>query len=204
MAADWFSGVYILACLVGLWRLWGFEEKINKTEISVLELVSPKNVIDSLRATFMKRPGHKNIYILAMILIIFIMDMASQGDWIVEMMFLKRIFRWGVDEFSYFDTFCKAVYNVGSVISLPIFHFLNRNDNEIILISVVSCILQKLCKALVRTEAKYYAATALGNEPIRDEQLRVTSQSQASWPMCTMRQSESRSQGACPQRSLAR
>ena len=154
--------VYVLACLLGVWRLWGFEEKINRTELSVPDLVSPKNLTDSLKATFMKRPGYKNVYILCMILIIFIMDMASQGDWIIEMMYLKRIFQWGVDEYSYFDTFSKAVCNVGSVISIPVLHYFNRNDNEIILISVVSCILQKLCKALVRTEGKYFAATALG------------------------------------------
>ena len=117
----------------------------------------------------MKRPGHKHLYILSMILIIFIMDQASQGDWNIEMMYVKRIFSWGVDEFSYYDTFCKAVCNIGSIISLPIFHYFNRNDNEIILISVLSCVLQKFFKALVRTEAKYYAATALGNQPIRDQ-----------------------------------
>ena len=58
--------MYILACLVGLWRLWGYEEKINKTELSFPDLVSPKNVIDSLKATFRKRHGHKNIYILSL------------------------------------------------------------------------------------------------------------------------------------------
>ena len=161
--------MYILACLVGLWRLWGYEEKINKTELSIPDLVSPKNFIDSLKATFRRRPGHKNLYILSMILIIFIMDMASQGDWIIEMMYLKKIFQWGVVEFSYYDTFFKAVCNIGSILSLPIIHYLNRNDNEVILISVLSCILQKFFKALVRTEAKYYAATLLGIRPIRDQ-----------------------------------
>ena len=172
--------MYILACLVGIWKLWNFEEKINKTELSLPDLVSPKNFTDSLKATFRKRPGHKHIYILMMILIIFIMDQASQGDWNIEMMYVKRIFHWGVDEFSYYDTFSKAVCNVGSIISLPIFHYFNRNDNEIILISVLSCILTKFFKALVRTEAKYYAATALGNLSQSEISIASNSQSQAS------------------------
>ena len=110
----------------------------------------------------MKRPKKKNIYIICMILVIFVNFWAVQGDWVIEFMYVKRMFQWKMDRYSYFSTVANAVSNVGTLISLPIFHYFNASDNSIILLSGLSGILIRLCEGLVQSEEGFFAATFLG------------------------------------------
>ena len=97
-----------------------------------------------------------------MILVIFVNFWAVQGDWVIEFMYVKRMFQWKMDRYSYFSTVANAVSNVGTLISLPIFHYFNASDNSIILISGLSGLLIRLCKGLVKSEEGFFAATFLG------------------------------------------
>ena len=97
-----------------------------------------------------------------MILVIFVQFWPVQGDYVIEFMYVKRMFQWKMDRYSYFTTVANAVSNVGTLVSLPIFHYFNANDNSIILISGLSGLLLRLCKALVKTEGGFFAATSFG------------------------------------------
>ena len=97
-----------------------------------------------------------------MILVIFVNFWAVQGDWVIEFMYVKRMFQWKMDIYSYFSTVANAISNVGTLISLPIFHYFNASDNSIILISGLSGILIRLCKGLVKSEEGFFAATFFG------------------------------------------
>ena len=46
----------------------------------LLDLVSPKNVTDSLKATFKRRPQHKHIYQQCMMVVMLCGMMAGQGE----------------------------------------------------------------------------------------------------------------------------
>ena len=118
--------------------------------------------MDSLKATFMKRPRRKNIYIICMILVIFVNFWPIQGDYVIEFMYVKRMFQWQMDRYSFFTTVATAVSNAGTLVSLPIFHYFNASDNSIILISGLSGVIVRLCKGLVKTEQGFFAATFFG------------------------------------------
>ena len=52
--------------------------------------------------------------------------------------------------------------NIGTLVSLPLFHHFDINDNIIILVSSVSGILSRLIKAFAKTESVFYASTFFG------------------------------------------
>ena len=70
------------------------------------------------------------------------------------------------------------VSNVGTMVSMPLFHHFNVNDNLIILISGVSCILSRVTRALAKTEQAFLASSACGvllyifSAPIRAQMTR--------------------------------
>ena len=114
--------LYVIACSFGLARLWNFEEKINKSDMSFkgilhflwkwkiniyvlcfTDLLSPKNVTDSLKATFKKRPGKKHVYQQCMMLVMLMTMMGSMGESYCEFMYTKRLFQWKMERYSYFS-----------------------------------------------------------------------------------------------------
>ena len=70
------------------------------------------------------------------------------------------------------------------MISMPLFHHFNVNDNLIILVSGVSCILSRVTRALAKTEDAFFASTACGlllyifQAPIRAQMTRCVSSSE--------------------------
>ena len=172
-------GLNVLCLLVAFWRLWGFNEKIvrkdltiqgkiksnsiHKSEFYVLDLISPMNLINSLKSTFMKRPGKRNIYILCMIIIQVINDMPVEGEKPVEFMYVKRAFQWEVDDLSYYETLRSVTSTVGTALAIPIFHHFNTNDNVIILVSTVSLVSLRFTKWLAKSGNIFLASTAIGS-----------------------------------------
>ena len=77
--------------------------------------------------------------------------------------------------------FQNSVVNVGTFISMPIFHYFNLNDNIIILLSFSSAILIRIVKAFARSEGAFFASTAFGvfmgvsSAPIRAQITRCVS-----------------------------
>ena len=211
--------LYVIACSFGLARLWNFKEKINKSDMSFkgnfhflcgneksifmqilcfTDLLSPKNVTDSLKATFKKRPGKKHVYQQCMMLVMLMTMMGSMGESYCEFMYTKRLFQWKMERYSYFSmirvniqkfliensiecTFQDSVVNCGTFIFMPIFHHFNLNDNIIILLSSISRILFVMVKAFARSETAFFASIAGGvfmyvsSAPIRAQMTRCVS-----------------------------
>ena len=120
------------------------------------------NLVNSLKATFMKRPGKKNIYILCMILLIIIKGMPIDGEKPAEFMYVKRAFQWEVDDYSYYETLRSVASTIGTALAMPIFHKFNIHDNVIILVSIVSCVSLRITKWLAKSADVFLASTAVG------------------------------------------
>ena len=67
------------------------------------ELFSPKHVVDSLKATFKKRPGNKHLYQQAMMAVMLSYMMAGMGELYCQFMYTKRLFQWKMDTYSYYN-----------------------------------------------------------------------------------------------------
>lgn len=170
-------GIYLVACFIGLIKLWGFKENTNEYDLTVrgirahfftlflqrpyLDLLSPMNLVESLRATFKKRPGGRSFYIICLVLLAFLTDLPI-GVNSVEFMYVKRRFQWEVDKISFYSTILNAASNIGLITSMPIFHYFNINDSVIILLSLFSNMAFYLYKMLVKSENAFFASSAFG------------------------------------------
>ena len=63
-------------------------------------MISPRHVIDSLKATFKKRPGKKHIYQQSMMLAM-LLSMMAGGEMYCQFMYTKRMFQWKMDKESH-------------------------------------------------------------------------------------------------------
>ena len=74
--------------------------------------------------------------------------------------------------------FQNSIVNVGTFISMPIFHYFNLNDNIIILLAIGSAISIRVVKVFARSEEVFFASTAFGvfmgvsSAPIRAQMTR--------------------------------
>ena len=84
--AIWFSGRYLLPL-----------------SFILIDLVSPKNITDSLKATFKRRPGRLHVYQQSMMLVMLVSMMAGRGEGYCEFMYTKRLFQWKMETYSYFS-----------------------------------------------------------------------------------------------------
>ena len=96
--------LYAIACSLGTYRLWGFKEKIIQSSMTFNELISPSHVIQSFKATFKRRPGKKHIYQQLMILAMLVTMSASMSETYCQFMYVKRMFQWEMDDYSYYST----------------------------------------------------------------------------------------------------
>ena len=168
-------GLYILASVQGLIRLWGFQEKIEgKSEnLSLPQLLSPWHIINLLKTSFRWRPDWKHVYILLMMLVMVALMMPEDAETMVQLMYTKRHFQWEYSTFSYYNTIQDVSQLVGVVIIFPLFQYFNGNDNIIIIASGLSKILSQLVRALAKTEAVFFCSPVFGvlgiiyNSPVR-------------------------------------
>ena len=117
--------------------------------------------MESLKATFKKRPERRSFYILLLVVLVFLTDLPV-GVNSVEFMYVKRRFQWEVDQISYYSTVINAASNIGLVSLMPLFHYFNVNDNLIILISLFFNMVFYVFKVLVKTEEAFFASAAFG------------------------------------------
>merc|ERR1712051_545770 len=141
-------GLYILASIYGLIRLWGFQENIQKTKLDLAQLFSPKHVIDIFKASFRSRPGRKQVYILMMMLVMMAFMMPEDAESMVQFMYTKRMFQWEYDTFSYYNT----IQNIMSMVGVDI----------IIISSGISKILSQLVRAFALSEKVFFFSTVVG------------------------------------------
>ena len=117
--------------------------------------------MESLKATFKKRPERRSFYILLLVVLVFLTDLPV-GVNSVEFMYVKRRFQWEVEQISYYSTVINAASNIGLVSLMPLFHYFNVNDNLIILISLFFNMVFYVFKVLVKTEEAFFASAAFG------------------------------------------
>ena len=127
-----------------------------------LDLITPMNLINSIKTTFKRRPGKKRIYVLCMILLMFINDLPIDGEKDAEFMYVKRAFQWEVDDTSYYETLRSVGSTIGTAVAIPVLHYFNTNDNLIILISTASLVALRFTKWLAKTGDVFLASTAIG------------------------------------------
>ena len=128
-----------LAFLYMLLRLWNFQEKQKETEnLSVLNIIHPRHVKESLSATFKPRPGHKRTYLIIMISVLLLNMLPYIGEGVYQFLYVKRIFSWGVSEYSWYKTTASLISSVAMFLLFPLFHRFEVNDNFIIMLSCIS------------------------------------------------------------------
>ena len=167
-------GLYILASILGLVRLWGFQEKIErKSELSLPQLMSPTHIVSLFKASFRSRPGRTQVYILMMMLVMLTYMVPEDAETMVQLMYTKRHFQWEYSTFSYYNTIQDVSQLVGVVIIFPLFQYFNGNDNLIIIASGLSKILSQLVRAFAKTEEVFFSSPVFGtlgiiyNSPVR-------------------------------------
>ena len=168
-------GLYILASVQGLLRLWGFQEKIEKKSenLTLLQLLSPWHIINLFKTSFRPRPDWKHVYILVMMLVMVAFMMPEDAETMVQLMYTKRHFQWEYSTFSFYNTIQDVSQLVGVVIIFPLFQYFNGNDNLIIIASGLSKILSQLVRAFAKTEEVFFSSPVFGtlgiiyNSPVR-------------------------------------
>ena len=70
--------------------------------ILLLELITPRHVLDSLKATFKKRPQNKHLYQLSTMFVLIMYMMGGQGEKYCQFVYVKRVFHWKMDTFSFY------------------------------------------------------------------------------------------------------
>ena len=82
----------VVASLLGLYKLWGFKENIEKKEkMTFSKLLSPQHVIDSAKTTFRKRPDNKRSYLLSMMFVMLMHMLPMFGEMYCQFMYTKQI-----------------------------------------------------------------------------------------------------------------
>eukprot|EP00090_Calanus_glacialis_P013647 TRINITY_DN22303_c0_g1_i1.p1 TRINITY_DN22303_c0_g1~~TRINITY_DN22303_c0_g1_i1.p1 ORF type:complete len:512 (+),score=57.94 TRINITY_DN22303_c0_g1_i1:1-1536(+) len=128
-----------LSFLYMLLRLWNFQEKKKEKEnLSVLNIIHPRHIKDSLSATFKPRPGHKRTYLIIMMTVMLLNMMPYIGEGAYQFLYVKRVFSWGVSEYSWYKTTASLVSSVAMFLLFPLFHRFKVNDNFIIILSCIS------------------------------------------------------------------
>ena len=120
-------------------RLWSFQEKCTQKEnLSFLSMIHPHHIKDSLSATIRPRPSHRRTYLLIMVTVLLMNMMPYIGESAYQFLYLKRIFSWGVEDYSWYKMTASLVSSLSMFILFPVFHKFDVNNNFIIILSSVS------------------------------------------------------------------
>ena len=171
--------LFVVASMLGLYKLWGFKEKIGKKEkMPLSEIISPRHVIDSLKTTFQKRPEKKRSYLLAMMFVMLMHILPMFGEMYCQFMFTKRMFQWKVDTYSYYSMLKTIIESIGMAVLMPIFHYFNVNDNLIIMLACLSGFSAQMFRGFATESWMLFAsagvdfATHIISPPIRAQMTR--------------------------------
>jgi len=166
--------LYVIASFLGLYKLWGFQEKIGKEgKIPLSKLVSPKHVTDSVKTTFQRRPDKKRSYLISMLFVMLMHLMPMFGEMYCQFMYTKRTFQWKVDTYSYYSMVKTIIESIGMATLMPIFHYFNINDNLIILLSFMSAFSAQMFRGFATKSWMMFAsagvdfATSILSAPVR-------------------------------------
>ena len=138
-------------------RLWNFKEKINVAKkMSFKETIHYRHVTDSIRTTLRARPGHKRTYLLLMMLIMLLKITPYIAEVAFQFLYTKRFFHWDVSDYSWYSSLYHIIGSVSMAVLLPLFNFLNINDNYILLIASASMFGGNLIRGLSKEPWMFY------------------------------------------------
>jgi hypothetical protein len=165
-----------LSFLYMLLRLWNFQEKRKEKEsLSVLNIIHPRHIKESLSATFKPRPGHKRTYLILMMTVMLLNMMPYIGEGAYQFLYVKRIFSWGVSEYSWYKTTASLVASVAMFLLFPLFHRFKVNDNFIIILSCISQMGGAFVRGMSKEPWMFYLSTivdfgtSIVSPPIRSQ-----------------------------------
>ena len=169
----------VVASLLGLYKLWGFKENIEKKEkMTFSKLLSPQHVIDSAKTTFRKRPDNKRSYLLSMMFVMLMHMLPMFGEMYCQFMYTKRTFQWKVDTYSYYSMTKTIIESVGMAVLMPLFHYFNVNDNIIIILACTSSLSAQIFRGFATKPWMFFAsagvdfASSIMSAPIRAQMTR--------------------------------
>ena len=167
------TGIMVACWLLLFLRLWSFNELIKGKELTVVDMIHPRHVIESLKVTFKSRPGHRRTYLIVMMFTMLMNMMPFIGEGAFQFPYVKRLFSWGVADYSWYLTTCTLISSVAMLVCFPIFHRLRTTDNTVIIISCLSQIAAGVIRGFATEVWHFYASavvdmgTALVSPPIR-------------------------------------
>ena len=141
--------------------------------MTFVDMVHPRHVIESLKVTFKPRPGHRRTYLIVMMFTMLMNMMPYIGESAFQFPYVKRLFSWGVTDYSWYLTTCTLISSAAMLVFFPIFHRLRTTDNTVIIISCLSQIAAGLIRGFSTEVWHFYASafvdmgTALVSPPIR-------------------------------------
>ena len=166
--------IMVFSFLYMLLRLWNFQEKLTgKENMSLLNMFHPRHIKESLQATLKPRSGHKRVYLITMMCVMLMNMMPFIGESAYQFLYVKRIFNWGVSEYSWYKTTASLVASIAMFLLFPIFHKYKVNDNIIIIISSVSQIGAAFIRGVSTEPWMFYVSclvdfgTSIVSPPIR-------------------------------------
>ena len=143
-------------------RLWNFQEKLKaKGSLSFYSMIHPRHVLESCSASFKPRPGHKRTYLLMLMVVMLMNMMPSIGEGAYQYLYVKRLFSWGVSDYSWYKTTASLVSSLAMFVLFPLFHRLKVNDNFIIILSCTSQIGGALLRGISTESWMFYLSTAV-------------------------------------------
>ena len=152
--------VMLLAYMYMILRLWNFQEELEEKEsLSFLNMIHPRHVKESLQVIFKPRPNHKRTYLIVMMSVMLLNQMPYIGESAFQFLYVKRIFSWGVSEYSWYKTTASLVASVSMFLLFPIFHKFKTNDNMIIILSCFSQIGGAFIRGMSTETWTFYLST---------------------------------------------
>ena len=168
----------MVACWVLLFlRLWNFTELIKGEKLTLVDMIHPKHVVESLKVTFKPRKGHRRTYLMVMMFTMLMNMMPFIGESVFQFSYVKRLFSWGVPEYSWYQTTCTLISSLAMLVCFPIFHRLHTTDNMVIIISCLSQIAAAIIRGFATEVWHFYLSaavdmgTSLVSPPIRFEMI---------------------------------
>jgi hypothetical protein len=119
------------------------------------------HVKDSFIAVFRQREGPNRRYILSFIAIAIFTIMPFIGEYSISYNYVRTRYKWGVDEYSTYQSITSASNIVGQAIFIPLVAMLGVNEAWIMTIVFGSTTLRHLIKGLAVEPWMYYFAAMI-------------------------------------------
>ena len=125
-------------------------------------LVNPKNVVDGVKSTFMKRPSNDRAKILLLIGTFLLDVFAMMGRHSVLFLFFRRQFHWTHADYSNYLTAFGVTGVMGQIVAIPFFSSkLRWSDTTILAVTTSTSVVNQIIIALSTAEWSVYVGAGI-------------------------------------------